>query len=113
MQIKKKIFLRKNYLPHNNHVGLGAKAISFDLARFTSAIISSSILTTCGDVAKAARANLRIRVTKIIARIKSDYFTVRHMDVLTGDQGRTGGGGGGRGERIGGECRIEEREISL
>lgn len=30
---------------------------------------------------KDARANLRIRVTKIIARIKSDYFTARHTNV--------------------------------
>lgn len=41
------------------------------------------------DVTKAVRANLRLRVTKIIARIKSDYFTVRHMDGAR--RGQTGG----------------------
>lgn len=72
--------------------------------RFTSAIISSSILTACGDVTKAVTANLRIRVTKIIACIKSDYFTVRHID----DEGRTGGrkGWGGVSDR-------GKRDISL
>lgn len=79
----------KNDRPYNNHVRLGDDLLRF--TRFTSAIISSSILTTCGDVTKAVRANLRIRVTKIIARIKSDYFTVRHMDVRVGDRGQTGG----------------------
>lgn len=57
------------------------------------------------------RANLRIRVTKIIARIKSDYFTVHHMDVRDerSEEEREEEGG----KRAGEECRMEEREISL
>lgn len=60
---------------------------------------------------KRCRANLRIRVTKIIARIKSDYFTVHHINV---GQGQTEGGG--RGRRAGGGGRVSDtgkRDISL
>lgn len=82
---KEKI-LHKNYLRHNNYVRLSANARPPSISRGVTGarvIISSSILTTHEErrCTKVARANLRIRATKIIARIKSDYFTARHTGV--------------------------------